>query len=252
MSNIIAVIQARTGSTRLPGKVMYPLDGRPALEHVITRTAHVDHVDTVVVATSTKRSDDVTGQYAPIFGADVIRGCESNVLSRFEQAVEKYNPEIILRVTGDCPLIVPKFIDASIERIQARNIEYVSAGINRTFPRGLTCEAFSADSFKQVVKESSKPHHREHVTPYYREHPEEFELSNIESTDIFDEKWMQERTDIRLTLDESDDYRLLETVYREVPYENILDVQDVVRYIDRNDLSELNAHVEQKGVEDTE
>jgi len=248
MTDITAVIQARIGSTRLPGKVMYPLDGQPTLEHVVARTAHADSVSNVVVATSTEPQDDVIEQYAPAFGADVIRGSESNVLSRFERAVEQYDPNIILRVTGDCPLISPQFIDASIDHIEAGTAEYVSAGLERTFPRGLTCEAFSADSFERMCAESTESRHREHVTPYYREHPEEFELYNLDSSELFDEKWLQNRTDLRLTLDEPADYQLLETVYREVEYEEIIDVVNVIQYIDENDLAEINDHVEQKTV----
>ena len=100
MKSVTAIIQARTGSTRLPGKVMYPLDGQLALKHVVTRTTHAESVTDVVVATSTKSSDDVIEQYAPTFGADVIRGSESNVLSRFEHAIEQHDPEVIRRITG--------------------------------------------------------------------------------------------------------------------------------------------------------
>lgn len=252
MLNIVAIIQARTGSTRLPGKVMYPLDGQPVLDHVVTRTARADSVDKVVVATSTEPSDEVIAQYVPVFGANVIRGSESNVLSRFERVIKNYNPEIIVRVTGDCPLISPRFIDACINRIQTKDVDYVNSGLDRTFPRGIACEAFTVESFEEVSEASSKPRHREHVTPYYREHPEEFELYEVQSTEVFDEEWLHDRTDIRLTLDEPADYQLLETVYREVAYENILDIPDVVRHIDQNSLAEINTHVEQKSVEDTE
>ncbi len=248
MSEVAAVIQARVGSTRLPGKVMYPLDGRSTLEHVITRVSHADAVTDVVVATSSEPQDDVIGQYAPTFGADVIRGSESDVLSRFEQALEQYDPEIVVRVTADCPLISPRFIDASIQRVEESDIEYVSAGLERTFPRGLTCEAFTAESFERVIESSTEPRHREHVTPYYREHPEEFELSSLESSEIFDEPWLQDRTDLRLTLDEPADYQLLETVYREVEYEGILNIRDVVQHIDEHELTMINQHVEQKPV----
>ena len=248
MPKHIAIIQARTGSTRLPGKVMYPLYGLPALVHVITRTANANHVNDVVVATSTEPQDDVIEQYAPTFGADVIRGSEKNVLERFERVVEKYDPDVVLRITGDCPLVSPRFIDACVDHIEVGNGEYVSAGLNRTFPRGLTCEAFTADSFDRIIAESTQPRHREHVTPYYREHPEDFELYNLESKQIFDEEWLQNRTDLRLTLDEPADYQLLETVYNEIEYEGLLDVTEVIRYIDENGLAEINEHVEQKTV----
>jgi len=248
MTIITAIIQARIGSTRLPGKVMYPLDGQPALEHVVTRTAHADSVTDVVIATSTEPQDGVIAQYAPTFGADVIRGSESNVLSRFERAVEEYDPDVVLRITGDCPLISPTFIDAAIERIQTENVDYACAGLDRTFPRGVTCEAFTAESFEQMSDRSNEPRHQEHVTPYYREHPEEFDLYNIESSEVFEEEQFQNRTDLRLTLDEPADYQLLETVYREIDQQGLLTVRDAIEYIDENRLGTINQHVEQKSV----
>ena len=246
--HVVAIIQARMGSTRLPGKVMYPLDGKPVLEQVVTRTSYSKGISNVVVATSTKEPDDVIKHYAPSYGAKVVRGSESNVLQRFELAIERFNPEIIVRITADCPLISPEFIDASIAHIQDGHVDYVSAGLNRTFPRGLTCESFTADSFDRVRTQSTETHHREHVTPYYREHPEEFKLYNLESREIFNEPWLQNRTDLRLTLDEPADYHLLEKVYREVEYDEMIDIGEVIWHIDDNGLAENNDHVEQKTV----
>ncbi len=246
--NIIAVVQARVGSTRLPGKVMYPLDGQPTLEHVVRRTRHADTVSDVVVATSTEPQDDVIEEYAPVFGASVVRGSESNVLDRFTTVIERFDPEIIVRVTGDCPLLSPEFVDASVNRVWNEGFDYACAGLKRTFPRGVTCEAFTVNSFEQVKIESSEPHHREHVTPYYRENPDTFALSNIESDELFEEERLLDRTDLRLTLDEPSDYRLLETIYREVGYEEILDLRDAIEYIDKNELAKINDHVHQKSV----
>ncbi len=246
--NVTAIIQARVGSTRLPGKVMYPLDDRAVLEHVIQRVVSTNNVNDVVVATSEEPQDDVIKQYAPKFGADVIRGSESDVLSRFGQVLEQYDPEIVVRVTADCPLVSPRFIDASIRRISESDVEYVSAGLERTFPRGLTCEAFTAESFKRVCAESTDPHHREHVTPYYRENPEEFELFSLKSSAVFDEPWLQDRTDLRLTLDEPADYQLLETVYRKLEYDETLNIYDAIKYVDENDLGIINQDIEQKSV----
>lgn len=250
MAEIMAVIQARTGSTRLPGKVMYPLDGQPVLKHVVTRTAYADSVTDVVVATSTEPQDDVIAQYAPTFGAGVIRGSESNVLSRFKSAMKEYEPNVILRITGDCPLISPKYLDKSIEVIQNGNFDYVSAGLNKTFPLGVTGEVFTVNSFKHVIEEADKPHHKEHVTPYFKEHEEIFDLYNITSDEIFRDEYLRNRTDLRLTLDEAADYRLLETVYREVPFQEILSLRNVVEYIDRNNLGQINNHVRQKQIGD--
>lgn len=246
--NTVAIIQARTGSSRLPGKVMYPLDGKTNLQHVIERTKKAEYIDTTCVATSTNPSDDIISHYAQQFGAEVLRGSESNVLNRFEEALSEYNSNILVRITADCPLLSPQFIDASVNRIQQTDAEYVSAELSRTFPRGVTCEAFTANSFEEVIENSTEPHHREHVTPYYRENLEQFELANIISSELFDEEWLQNRTDLRLTLDEPADYQLLETVYREVEYDGILDVQDAIQYIDQNNLATINEYVEQKSV----
>lgn len=249
MADVLAVVQARTGSARLPGKVMYPLAGSPVLAHVINRVVAAENITDCVVATSDSPQDDVLEQCVPRFGAGIVRDRESNVLARFKRAAKQYEPDVIVRVTGDCPLVSPAFINESVRRLQTSDIEYVSASFERTFPRGLTCEAFTAESFESVYSLSDEPHHREHVTPYYRENPDEFKLENIESSEVFDEDWLQNRTDLRLTLDEAADYQLLGTLYRELDHDGLLDIRSVVRYIDANGLEEINQAVEQKTIE---
>lgn len=247
-SKTVAIIQARTGSTRLPGKVMYPLDGKPELEHVVTRTAHADSVDEVVVATSTEPRDDVIAQHAPIFGANVIRGNESNVLSRFERAVEEYDPDIVLRITGDCPLIDPATIDTVVAHVDFGKADYASNVLLRTFPRGLDVEVFTVESFETVISVASTQAEREHVTQYYRDNPEEFDIVNVTSDQVFDEEKYVERTDLRLTLDEANDYRLLKHIYDEIEYDDILPIRDAIDIVDAEDLMELNESVRQKKI----
>ncbi len=248
MTDVTAVIQARTGSTRLPGKVMYPLDGRPALDHVVTRTAHADSVDEVVVATSAEPTDDVIEQYAPTFGADVIRGSESNVLSRFEKAVEAHDPDIILRVTGDCPLIDPTTIDNVIAPVKDGNADYASNTVSRTFPRGLDIEAFSCESFQKVIAAATTQAEREHVTPYYRGNSHEFETVNIDSSRVFEDEQYIDRTDLRLTLDKADDYQLLEKIYSQIEYEEILPIRAAIDLVDAEGLASINESVRQKKI----
>ena len=201
MTTTTAIIQARTGSTRLPGKVMYPLDGQPALEHVVSRTARADSVTNVVVATSTEPQDDLVAQYAPTFGADVVRGSEANVLSRFERAVEEYAPNIVLRITGDCPLIDPATIDRAVAPVDDGDADYASNIARRTFPRGLDVEAFTAESFETVISAATTQAEYEHVTPYYRKNPEKFETVNVTSDQVYDDKRYTDRSALRLTLD---------------------------------------------------
>ncbi len=243
-----AIIQARIGSTRLPGKVMYPLNGQSVLNHVVTRVSHADNVDDIIIATSTELRDDVIEQCGSAFGADVIRGSESNVLSRFDRAVEEYNPDTIIRVTGDNPLVLPRFIDTCINRFQTTDLDYISEGSNKTFPTGTTCEAFSKESFTRVLTSSNTPEQREHVTPYYKQQPHEFKTDTITSDEIFNEEQLQNRTDLRLTLDEPADYALFRQLYTQIPYETLLDIQDVIEYIDENKLARVNEHVEQRSI----
>jgi spore coat polysaccharide biosynthesis protein SpsF len=246
MPRTVAIIQARVGSTRLPGKVMYPLDGRHVLDHVVDRASSADVVDETIVATSTEKPDDVIKRYVPEFGADVIRGSESDVLGRIHDTARSANADVVVRITGDCPLIDPETIDTIVREVTEGGAQYAANIFERTFPRGLDVEAFTFESFQRVHKEATEPHHREHVTPYYREHEDLFATKNVTSENVFDEPQFQNREDLRLTLDEANDYEVLWTIYENVPFDDILPVREAIRYVDENDLMELNASVEQK------
>ena len=250
MIRTVTIIQARTGSTRLPGKVMYPLDGTHTLAHVINRVSTAEIVDNTVVATSTEPPDDIVERCASMAGADVVRGSESDVLSRFHRAAKRYCPDVLVRVTADCPLISPDTIDQVVQRLIETDADYSTNIIERTFPRGLDVETFTFESFKQVHRESTASHHREHVTPYYREQTDQFDLVSVTSDEVFDERWMQDRTDLRLTVDEADDYELLWEIYDRIEYDEILPIKEAVKLVDREDLHELNANVRQKHLRD--
>lgn len=242
----VAIIQARMGSTRLPGKMMLPLERSHVLTHDIQRVQEADTIDEVVVATSTKTADDIVARYANRAGATVFRGSEDDVLDRMFSAATEANAETVVRITGDCPLIDWDVIDAVVDRLATENVDYCSNTVERTFPRGLDVEAFSYESFKHIHENAKEPHHREHVTPYYRENDDQFNLASVTSEEIFNRSWMQDRTDLRITLDEADDYELLREVYNRVEYEDTLPIRDAVSVIDDRDLHKLNADVTQK------
>jgi spore coat polysaccharide biosynthesis protein SpsF len=247
----VAIIQARMGSTRLPGKVMLPLDGTHLLIHDIKRTMAAETVDDVVVATSTKTADDIVARYARRTGATVYRGSESDVLGRMYQAAEQEHADAVVRITGDCPLIAPDVINGVVEQLIETDADYSTNIIERTFPRGLDVEAFSFNSFQTVYDEATDQHHREHVTPYYHERDDLFHCTSITSKDVFDSPQMQDRTDIRITIDEADDYELLKRIYEDLDWSEWLDIRDVVDYIDANDLTNINQNVEQKTYDNT-
>ncbi len=172
----------------------------------------------------------------------------SNVLSRFERAVEEYDPDVVLRITGDCPLIDPAIIDSVVATVSDGEADYASNISNRTFPRGLDVEAFTAESFETVISAAATQAEREHVTPYYRENPDEFEIVNVTSDQVFSEEKYLDRTDLRLTLDEADDYHLLERIYDIVEYGDILPIREAIDLVDNEGLAELNESVRQKEI----
>lgn len=243
---IIATIQARMGSTRLPGKVMLPIADDHVLTHDVRRVSVADHVDNVVVATSKQTADDIVARYAARAGADVHRGSESDVLGRMYDAARNADADVVVRVTGDCPLVDPDTIDEVVSRVVDGDAEYAANITERTFPRGLDVEAFTFESFERVHEEATEPHHREHVTPYYREDPNRFITESVVSADVFDEQDFQNRDDLRLTLDEADDYEVLREIYENVPFDDILPIREAIQYVDEHDLMELSASVEQK------
>lgn len=236
------------GSSRLPGKVMLPLGCGHVLEHDIRRVSSADNVDEVIVATSEEKQDDIVARYAEHSGASVYRGSEEDVLGRMYEAALEHDADVVVRVTADCPLVSVKYIDEAIKKLLSNGLDYVSGLIERTFPRGTESEVFTFESFREVEEASDEPRQREHVTPYFYENPDEFNLYNVTSDEVFDAEYLQDRTDLRLTLDESDDYELLRRVYQEVEYDEILDIADAVQYVDENGLSKINEHVRQKKV----
>jgi len=246
--HVVAVIQARMGSSRLPGKVMLPLAGEHVLTHDVRRVDAAGAVDKTVVATSTGKQDDIVTRYADRAGADVFRGSETDVLARMFQAAGEADADIVVRVTADCPLVVPEAVDAVVDRLRESKADYASTNVNRTLPRGLGAEAFTYTSFKQVAAEAETPFEREHVTPRYHQNPNQFDVKTVTSEAVFASEDYRDRTDLRLTLDEADDYELLRTVYEGVEWDGdqLLDARDAIDYIDENDLAEINSNVEQK------
>ena len=244
----VATIQARMGSTRLPGKVLLPLGEGYVLEQVVDRVARADRIDAVVVATSTQRADDLIAQLAPSFGAQVHRGSETDVLARFGAAARAAAATHMVRITADCPYIDPAVIDAVIEHAVTTGADYTSNTLERSFPRGSSVEVCTMDSLATVLAEATEPHHREHVTPYYREHPERFSLASVTAADVFADPVYQGRTDCRITLDEADDYRLLRAVELQLPDAATASLPAVIDTIDAHGLASINAHVQQKAV----
>ncbi len=241
-----AVIQARTASSRLPGKVLLPLDGMPVIKHIVRRAQSASSVDNVIVATTFHTRDDLIEEYAEDAGALVYRGSEDDVLGRLTEAVSMTDNEVTVRITGDNPFVCPELIDVAVRRLQENNLDYTSNKLNRTFPIGVDAEAITSECFVKMEVKTNNAYYREHATQYIRDHPDKFRMLNIETTDVYEPGVLTVGPELRLTLDEPDDYRLYRTVYNQIEYTNILNVVEAINYIIENDLYEINSAVNQE------
>jgi spore coat polysaccharide biosynthesis protein SpsF len=243
--NVIAIVQARTGSTRLPGKILKKINNKVVLDYVIERIQQCSKIDDIVLATTTSEKDDVLEKYAKNKVITLFRGSEEDVLSRYYKAAEKYKADQVVRITSDCPLIDPKIIDKIIDSHIANKADYTSNTLNRTYPRGLDVEAISFKTLEEAYKNSNKEYQREHVTPYIIEHPEKFKLQNIESVGKI------RRPDIRITLDTPEDLKLIKKI---LLHFNNLDftTEEIIEFLNRNPkLLDINKNIKQKGVENS-
>lgn len=176
---IVAIIQARMGSSRLPGKSMAEVAGHPLLWHVVNRVRKARLVDKIVVATTERAGDDPIAELCQRDRVECFRGSEEDVLDRFYRAAKAASADAVVRITADCPLIDPAVIDKVIGRFQQGDCDYVSNTLRYTYPDGLDVEVFSSAALEQAWREARKPSEREHVTPYLR--LKKFRAANVES-----------------------------------------------------------------------
>lgn len=202
---VVAVVQARMGSERLPGKVLASLDGHPVIWHVMKRLRRSRLLTDVVIATSTKAGDDPLVEYCASQDFRIIRGPELDVLSRFGLAVKETSADVIVRITADCPLVEPSVVDALVARVHEAGgaIDYASNTVERTFPRGLDAEVFTSSAFERANVLSPTLEWREHVTPAFYRLPSEFRGWQLVRHGL------QERSAWRLTLDTPEDLQAL-------------------------------------------
>ncbi|WP_410668141.1 cytidylyltransferase domain-containing protein [Amycolatopsis sp. cmx-4-68] len=233
-----AVIQARSSSTRLPGKVLRPLAGRSVLGWAVRAAAAAPGVDQVVVATSSDASDDEVAFEAVHCGAAVVRGPLDDVLARFGLALREHPADAVIRLTADCPLLDPALIGqlAALWRAQP-SLDYVSTTLVRTLPRGFDAELVRASVLLEQVS-SATGADREHVTSGIYSRPSRYSCSGVVVSPAAD--------DLRVTLDTAEDWELLSAVVAELG-DRVGNWRAVVGFLrSRPDLVALNAHVEQK------
>lgn len=233
---IVAIIQARMGSTRLPGKILMPLGGQPVLAHVIARVRAAAVFDAIVVATTTDPRDDAAAALAQACGAQIVRGDEADVLARYGLAAHASAADAIMRITADCPLIDSAVLAAMVARFRDGGIDLITNSRDRSFPRGLDAELFSRAALEIMLEQAVDPEEREHVTPYLYRHPERFA--------IVDHYADQDHADWRLTLDTPEDYDLLSRIFADGAPRDYAAVIEILGA--HPQWLAINAHVQQK------
>jgi len=203
---ILAVLQARLSSTRLPGKVMRPLLGRPMIERQIERLRRAARIDRLVVATSVEASDDPLAAWCAASGVDVFRGPLDDVLARFAAAAEAFGPaDPVVRLTADCPLADPGVIDACIDLHLRAGGDYTSNALTRTYPVGLDVEVVTAQALATAAREATDPYEREHVMPFLYRRPQRFRIVQLTQAENLGA--------LRWTVDTPEDFAFVEGVY---------------------------------------
>ncbi len=243
MKKIVAIIQARVGSTRLPGKVLLDLKGKTVLNHVVDRVKKSKYINEVIVATTDLEQDDKIVDECNKIGCKYFRGSESDVLSRYYLCAKENNAAIVIRITSDCPLIDPLVIDKMLYFYLNNNYRLVTnAGdiSNRTYPRGLDTEIFDFNTLENVYKNTNEDYQKEHVTPYIYENEKS----------VYYYKNDVDYSRYRLTLDTNEDFELIGKIY-DLLYINNEDfyLDDIIRlFIEYPELYKINYKIMQKDI----
>lgn len=237
---VVTIVQARMGSSRLPGKVLMPLAGQSMLARVCRRAGRATYPNALLVATSTATADDCVVAECRRLGVDVFRGSEADVLDRYYQAARHAAADHVVRITADCPLADPRLIDDVCAAHLAGKADYTSNVETRTFPRGLDVEAASVNAMAIAWREATLPYQRAHVMPYFYQNPARFRLGSVQgNADFSFHRW---------TVDTPDDFALAEAIYRQMPNDEFGWEAVLALLADRPTLASLNSGVRQKAL----
>ena len=233
---IVAIIQARMSSSRLPGKVMAEINGKPMLYHVVKRVQGAKMINLAAIATSDHRDDDILESFCKEKGITCFRGSLDDVLDRYYQAAKYFHAQVIIRLTADCPLLDRDIIENVVRKFFEGSFDYVSNVMESTYPDGLDTEVFSLEALKRAWQEARLKSEREHVTPYIRNHPEFFRLANVSHRENI--------SHMRWTVDEPRDLDFVRSVYDQLKG-SYFGMQEILNLLKLHpELSSKNAGIE--------
>ncbi len=236
--NNVAIVQARMSSSRLPGKVLLPLGKRSVIGQVFHQLSYCKKIQRRVLATSIDASDDALAAWARSESIEIYRGNLNDVLDRFYQTAKWAKADNIVRITGDCPLIDPTLVDKVVGMFLEGGYDYVSNSNPPTFPDGMDAEVFTWASLEESWKSAELPSEREHVTPYIKNHIGQFKIGNLENDKNLE--------NIRLTLDNPEDYKLISLIYERLEKNDAYISLDAILDLIQKDKSllEINTHIQ--------
>ncbi|MED1438564.1 glycosyltransferase family protein [Aeribacillus composti] len=239
---VAAIIQARMGSTRLPGKILKKVLDKTLLEYQIERVKRAKSIDEIIIATTTKESDDQIVQLCQQLSIPYYRGSEEDVLSRYFEAATQFNADVIVRLTSDCPIIDPNVIDKVVTHYLENKdrYDYVSNTLTRTYPRGLDTEVMSYKALKRAYEEAKESAYREHVTAYIYHHPDQFRFFSVSN--------VKDESKHRWTVDTEEDFHLIKNILEMLyPTKPLFTFEDVIQILrSKPEWVQINAHIEQK------
>jgi spore coat polysaccharide biosynthesis protein SpsF len=228
MTNLnLVVLQARMSSTRLPGKVMSQINGHPMIYWEIGRISKAKLVNKIVVAISDQSSDDILAEYLESIHQEYTRGSLDNVLDRYVKAEEKYKPSVIIRLTADCPLVMPELIDQYLEIFEKSEFDYLSNILKLTYPDGLDVEIIAAGTFKKLLEFNLSKEEKEHVTLGIYSRKDKFKTYNVSNkTNMSNFRW---------TVDTPDDLAFVKSIYAHFESKEMnFTFEDVLKYVKEN------------------
>ena len=231
---VVAIVQARMGSTRLPGKVMKKIMGRSMLWHIVNRIEKSKFIDKTIIATTRDKKDDVIEDFANKYHLGIYRGSENDIVDRFYNAAEKYNADVIVRIWGDCPLIDPEIIDYTMEKFLSYKADYANNFNPPTFPVGMNVEIYSFNTLEQIWKETNNP--------FFREYPFEYIYANQNSFRAIYAKNDRDLSDIHWTVDYIEDFELIKFFFVKLYSKHkVFNMKNILDLIDKHpELREVN------------
>ncbi len=239
---VVCIVQARIGSTRLPAKVLSLIKSKPMIVHTLNRLKKCKHVDQLVLATTNLAEDKPLLDLAASENIESFSGSENDVLDRFYQAAKQYQAGVVVRCTGDCPVIDSEVTDLVINQHLKQENDYTSNAVIRTYPRGLDTEAINFEALEQAARKAKEPFEREHVTPYIYQHPDFFSIAQVKAEEA------RFQPNLRLTVDTQEDLDFISAIFDELydskPFFSIDDILELLKK--KPGLQKMNQHVKQK------